>query len=417
MGNDPLESHAANGPRRWIGVAPVAVLLVLAGYAAAREAWAEFLFDSSTRAGVEAAVSVRPARALYWSGLAEALDRDGEDPLPAMRRAVEASPNDDALRIQLGLRAEAAGQIDEAERELLEAARLSRKYAPRWTQANFYYRRRDAGEFRRWAREALAISYGDRRPLFDLCSRLGLPPREILDRVIPPRRPVVMDYATYLAANGDPENVELVVELARDALSEENDYFLHHADRLLDAWRFAPALAVWNALCSRGFVPYEPLDRASVVTNGSFSPSSLGRGFDWRVAGAPGVFVSPVGPHGWSVWLGGNQPEECELLSQFLPLEPEYSYRVRFRYRARSSDDAADGRATGLAWAVFDRSGTQIGGAALPVSRESREGDFTCSTLAGEPGVRLVLAYRRPAGSARFQGELALESLTADPRR
>ena len=61
------------------------------------------------------------------------------------------------------------GDLRNAESHLLRAARASRQFAPRWELANYYVRRGDAVPFWPWARESLAIGYGDLSPVFRLC--------------------------------------------------------------------------------------------------------------------------------------------------------------------------------------------------------------------------------------------------------
>jgi hypothetical protein len=108
--------------------------------------------------------------------------------------------------------------------------------------------------------------------------------------------------------------------------------------------------------------------------------------------------------------LDGTQPEHCELISQFLPIEGGKSYAVRFRYRV----PPVRSESTGLFWAVTDRSGNQIANAELVSSHDSQEGSFTCGLPQRETGARLSLVYRRPMGAARFRGEVRLEAVMAD---
>ena len=45
---------------------------------------------------------------------------------------------------------------------LHEAARVDRTFDPRWTLANYYFRRQNWDEFWKWMRAAAEMSYGDR---------------------------------------------------------------------------------------------------------------------------------------------------------------------------------------------------------------------------------------------------------------
>ena len=340
-----------------------------------------------------------------------------------MRAAIGVSPSDDSLRLRLGLRAEAEGKFAEAERELLHAAQLSRKYAPRWTLANFYYRHGNAEQFWRWTREALAISYGDRRPLFDLCWSLNENPGEILESAIPARRAVQLDFAAYIFDKGDVSSEALLVDLARNAEKSESGYFLHHVNRLLEGWRFPTGLTIWNSLCSRGLIPYAALKpgEARVLTNGRFSEPSLGQGFDWRIPEVPGVFTSPIRAQGakvqgWNVWLTGAQPEQCELLSQFVPIEPGNTLRVNLRYWLRPPPSGLRSGRTGIFWAIVDKNRKQIAGAELIASGDVREDSFASLLGGSEMGARLILHYQRPAGSPRMETEIRLQAVSIEPQ-
>ena len=110
------------------------------------------------------------------------------------------TPYSSAPRIRLGLAAELSGDPSSAERWLLDAARVDHQFEPRWTLANFYFRAANKpDEFWKWMRAALAGSYGDRTPAYELCWRVSDDAREILARAIPDRREVLGSYLAYLS--------------------------------------------------------------------------------------------------------------------------------------------------------------------------------------------------------------------------
>ncbi len=144
------------------------------------------------------AIEIMPRNTEYLALRALELDYDGADSMPVLKRIASLNPLASAPRIQLGLAAEIHGDPDSAERWLLDAARVDRQFEPRWTLANFYLRRENPAEFWKWMRLALQVSYGDRRPAFDLCWRMSEDPREILTRAIPERHEVLAAYLAYL---------------------------------------------------------------------------------------------------------------------------------------------------------------------------------------------------------------------------
>jgi len=97
--------------------------------------------------------------------------------------ALRLNPRLSSAWIQLGLDAEAEGNLAEAEIELLRAARVDRQYVPAWTLANFYFRRGDAANFWPWARKAAARTFDDYRPLLRLADVLESSPREVATRL------------------------------------------------------------------------------------------------------------------------------------------------------------------------------------------------------------------------------------------
>lgn len=80
-----------------------------------------------------------------WANLATIQDQRGENPLAALRRAVELSPAEAGYRSRLGLAEEAVGDLDGAERDLVRASELSRKFEPWWNLLNFYFPERAVG--------------------------------------------------------------------------------------------------------------------------------------------------------------------------------------------------------------------------------------------------------------------------------
>ncbi|MGH9658578.1 MAG: hypothetical protein ACRD96_08535, partial [Bryobacteraceae bacterium] len=84
-------------------------------------------------------------------------------------QALRINPRYSPAWINSGLAAEIAGDYADAERRLLEAARVDRRYRPRWTLANFYLRRNRMEDFWAWVRKAAEVRYADRTSLYELC--------------------------------------------------------------------------------------------------------------------------------------------------------------------------------------------------------------------------------------------------------
>jgi len=415
-GPEPLGKarwRVAGPGARWPAAAAAMALLVWGGGTSLRQAWAEHLVASGRREEMRRALELVPGRAEFYLAMADIAERAGEDPVPWLRQAALVSPADASIRIHLGLRQELAGRVAEAEGELIEAARLSRKYLPRWTLANFYYRQGRSEAFWRWAQEALAVSYGDRRPLFELCWRLRPEADFLLERVLPPRPAVLSDFSWFLLDQGELEAAgRLLAELVDTAPAADRERLLDAAERLLEAGAEQAAARLWNGLARRGLLPYPPLAVAGgpLVTNGDFSVWTTGRGFDWKIPRVEGVFVAPGPRPGWRISLNGRQPERCELLRQTLVVESGRLYRIECRYRAEFKGFAG-GEPTGLRWRLRLPDGRLLGESSPLAAGGGREilefkTDRSGATV-------LALVYERAPGRVRPEGFVELEAVQA----
>ena len=127
--------RAPKGHLRWVSSAVIALACLGAAYYSLRIAYAEYLFRSGRPGTMERAAALVPLRGDYQARV-NRLDR-----------AVKLNPYLASAWIELGVRAEAAGDAVKAEAALREAARVDRTFEPRWTLANFYFRRRNWDEF------------------------------------------------------------------------------------------------------------------------------------------------------------------------------------------------------------------------------------------------------------------------------
>ncbi|MCP5113127.1 MAG: hypothetical protein GY953_20040 [bacterium] len=406
------------GPRAQGNSVIVALLIVaalgIAAFFSIRLAIAHFRFSSATMESVSRAARLDPGNARYHLALATLLEIAGEDARAPLRRAAALTPLDATVWIRLGLQEEIHGRVREAEQCLIEAARLSKKFEARWTLANFYFRRDRRGEFWRWAREALAVSYGDRTALFRLCWQVEPDPAVIGERAIPENREVLMAWVGFLFAEQQDRAAASVVErlMGRVELSELG-FFLRATDRLLSVGLAGSALQVWNELCGRGLVDRPQLDPASgeVVTNRDFLLPALMHGFGWRVVHPEGVFVAQRSG-GWRISFSGNQPEECRILTQFVPLTAQRSYRFRSTYRSEPAGASSDNPDSGIRWSLLGLDGAPLGRSEPLATKGDGEVDVKFTVPAGVEGGRLVLHYRRATGSVRAEGLLTVRQVS-----
>lgn len=391
----------------------VAVLSIVA-ILSIRLAWSDSLYREAATESVSEAIRISPDNADHYLGLATLLEMEGEDPRGPLREAIRRKPLDAAIWIRLGLQEEIHGQMEEAERRLLEAARLSRKYDARWTLANFYFRQNRADEFWRWARKALRVSYGDRTPLFRLCEAMEPDPGVIFERAIPERREVRRAWVHHLFGTGENMAAASIVrQLLSGMVASEAAFFLGATDSLLTGGLVSSALEIWNALCEHGWIDRLPLDPAGgeIVSNSDLHSPALGRGFDWRIPSTNGVFVSQR-PGEWRISFSGNQPEDCTVLSQYVPLAEGRRYRFLSNYRSEPTGISGENRNSGIRWSLVTLTGERLAESEPMVVDGDGESTMSFAAPSGAEGARLILRYRRASGSVRTEGSLTLQRVT-----
>ncbi|HWZ33110.1 MAG TPA: hypothetical protein VNX18_17330 [Bryobacteraceae bacterium] len=339
---------------------------------------ADLEFRRRTPEGVARAVDLAPKNTEYLEFRALQLDYDGTDSTAMLERAAELNPMSAAPRIRLGLAAETRGDFSTAEKWLLDAARIDRQFEPRWTLANYYFRRENNAQFWTWIRSALEISYGDRRPAFDLCWRVSDDPREILTRAIPGRHEVIAAYLGYLLETHRATGA-VAMKLASAHDPADRELLLAACDAMIAAHESTAARELWREM---GFGEV------------SFDAPRVGHGFDWRRIESPGVvhleIDQPRAMH--RIAFNGKQPESCELLRRVVSLEPGKRYTLRWEVQLQSISGES-----GIDWRIGDQR----------ARIEDRQMQFT----AASDLMTLTLAYSRPSGQVRAEGWIELWSV------
>ncbi len=357
--------------------------LIAAAWFSIQLARADYQFRLGTPETVARARELAPLNTDYMLLRAMQLDYAGADATTLLERAAVTTPMNAVPLIRLGLAAEIRGDFPAAEKYLLDAAGLNRQFEPRWTLANFYFRRANADEFWRWIHSALDVSYGDRRPSFDLCWNVSSDPNEIFTRAIPDRRDVLGPYLEYLnETHRSPAMPAVALKLASVPNPQDRPLLLKTVDALIDAKDASSAAAVWRAL---GY------PNPAGVFRGDFQAPEARAGFDWRYTSAQGITRLPIDqPRSMMrISLDGSEPESVELLRQVLSLEPGVSYKLTWQSRAQ---DLAS--PSGIEWRIGDQHAPLASGE-LPI--------VAPSSLAP-----LILFYARPSGETRAEGSLEL---------
>ncbi len=365
------------------------VLLSVAAHTSFRLSRADWLFHQNTRQSVSQAAALDPANWRYPSWLADLLESEGNDPAPARASALQLNPRDAALWIRRGLVAESAGHLDDAEQSLLQAATLDRLMEPRWTLMNFYFRTHQEAKFWLWARQAFAMSYNDRTPLFDLCWSTRQDPAAIA-ALFPGNHPVQLQFLSFLLAHDQPEAAATLAQsLLPQANPQNRPVFLTCVQRLIETGHAQQALALWKGL-------------GGSSTN-EFDHYPTGEGFDWRLPPNAGIRATISRPSAeLRLSLNGAQNEACDLLSKTVPLNPARSYQLRFSYKTTGIAPAS-----GLRVRISDQATPDL---SSDDWREVRLPFRAPSELAV-----ILLEYRRPPGMMRADGQIALRNFTVEP--
>lgn len=397
---------------RGLQLAGVAGVIIFASYWNFRLAIAERLSTSDSIAQRKRATELVPGDSRNWIRLAEIQQKNGIEALTAFSRAANASPLDAKAWIGMGLEQEISGNFARAEQDLLHAARISREYVPRWTLANYYFRRDDAEHFWPWAKQALQIGAGDLQPIFRMAWSLSQDADRIAAKAIPSRPAALAQYLVWLTATGKLDPADAIASrLLPIADKDDAPALLLYCDRQLGQGHFPAAMTVWNGSIARRLLAGEPIPTSSGIENGAFSREPLNLGFDWHFLPLEGVVLRSTFP-GLRVNFSGKEPVIYEIFFQYVPLEPDRRYRLEYEYRTAAILPAA-----GLTWRVFDPK-TALEFTKDPPSlaheqpvRES----LTFNTPHDISGGRLALTYRRAPGTTRIEGWLQLNHVALRP--
>jgi len=405
-------------PAQWTTLLPVAAILAgLAGAAtwSIRTGWADFLLRQETVADTEQAIALTPDQSECHARLAWLVSGDDAPrPKAALRRAVAVNPWDTRSRIELGLLAEVEGDDATSREYLLHAAEADRLFLPRWTLANYYFRRGDAAQFWFWAKQAGPMVYGDAQPLFRLCGRVE-EDGNLIDRLQIHNPEVRAQYLSYLLGQNRVDLIGPAVHRLLDENRDTDSALLQWAcERLLQARRVDEAAEIWNRQAAAQRVAFRtPAGKGEqLVANGSFAETPVSWGFDWRLPVVEGIsFSREDESRGLRITFSGRQPEDCETLVQLVPLQPRGRFELSFVYRMPGA-----ARAEGLSWRISDAgSGTVVKEGALAPAEADAAGQLWFDAPPECRLARLALRYRRAPGTTRLEGFLVLRAVALRP--
>lgn len=360
---------------------------------------ADSLFRQDSVESLRAAIKLVPDGWQYYMRLAQ-LDRDHAHNL--LETALNLDRYNAQAAIELALQDESEGNYSESEKLLLGAFAVDRTYVPRWTLANYYFRRDNLPAFWKWARKAAEMPSEDMGPLFELCWRVTPDATEIAKAVLNDDPVAIRQYLGFLMDKDQMDALGTVAPRLVQAGNPETDrtFLLGTINRLVAANDGSAAEGVWKSMVQRGWVSSD----ASLPNNGEFNRVPLAVAFDWNLLEYPGLHSWP-GSSGLETEFSGEEPETCTIAEQYITLAPG-SYTLSYSYRTTG---IAPG--TGIHWQIVDGKGTAVVAESEALSSEVQaRANWTFSVPEGLPLQRLRLAYQRTLGTPRVSGILLVLS-------
>ncbi len=360
---------------------------------------ADYLFEKNSEDSVRAAIRAAPDQWLYYMRLA---DFDPEHASELLESALRLDPYDAQADMELGLLFEAVGNFNDAEKSFLAAWEVDRTYPPRWSLANFYFRRGNMPAFWMWARRAAEMPADEIGPLFELCWRASPDPEQIMVAVLNNQPELLKHYLEFLRTKNQLHGAAIVAPRLLNVGNPAIDrpLLFDIVNRLTYSGDGPDAIALWHLLIARGWVVAD----ATVPNNGDFTREPLPVSFDWSLPEDQGMHSWP-GPSGLETEFSGTQPEDCTVAEQVATLPPG-NYFMSFEYHT-----AGIPAATGLHWQIIDGKSNMVSAISHDLSSDTliRSG-FDFSVPPDTPIVRIRLAYQRALGTPRISGSLTLLS-------
>jgi tetratricopeptide (TPR) repeat protein len=360
---------------------------------------ADLLFREDTAQSIQKAIEIAPDGWPYYMRLAQ-LDRANATKL--ISTSLRLNPYDAQANIELGLQYEANGDFAQAQKQLLQAYAIDHTYLPRWTLANYYYRRGDMDQFWAWARSAAAMPADDIGALLVLCWR-ATPDTSTITRAILNEKPEFLrQYLNFLLVREQPRAAADVAEhlLRADDRQSDLPVLLSVLNHLVTANDSSGALGLWQLLMRRNWV----IADSTVPNNPRFLRAPVASSFDWSIPEYQGMHSWP-GPSGLQTEFSGTEPEDCVVAEQTVALKPG-NYALVFAYRTSHIPSE-----TGLRWQILDSKSQKILTESNDLSSDANKESMVKFLLDESSLVVLRLGYRRALGTVRISGMLNMQSV------
>ncbi len=361
---------------------------------------ADHYFRKDTDQSIRMAIRMVPDGWPYYMRLAQYERANARELLST---SLKLNPYDAQANIELGLQYEADGDYARAQKQLLQAYNIDHTYLPRWTLANYYFRRGNMPEFWAWARSAAAMPSDDIGGLLELCWRAAPDPAVVTGAILNEKPEFLRQYINYLVAKNEPRAAaEIAPHLIRAGDPQSDLPVLFGVvNRLIQTSEARSADTLWRLLIGNHWVVAD----SSIPNNDRFARTPLPVGFDWSIPEYTGLHSWP-GVSGLETEFAGTEPENCVIAEQYVVLSPG-NYQFNYSYRTSEIPKGA-----GIQWQVLDP-GSQL---AIAESSDLSSNEMKQSVLSFTvpPGMSLLslrLTYKRPLGMVRVSGALRMQSV------
>jgi len=346
-------------PLRILIAAMFCVAFLLASAAALRPWVAQWAgSEASVDGAARRALSIDPGNDRFQAMLAtlyqySLLIRDYPAALTAYQAALRANPLDSASWLHLGKLYQKLDRPREADRALRLAVQLAPSDAGLLWEGTLAYL--EAGELPEALSTlsrfiAVAEDGDDRRKGYDLAGRLASPD-EVLRGVIPSGVTSYTQYLTYLLDRNRGTEALQVWGWLNELTSRSKERIdpklqLRVVDLLVAEGKFGAAHGPWTNLM-KTMDPDAAASGSNLISNASFERrDTLGRGFDWKIGGAPGIVwdldTSIVYAGRQSLRLSfGTSPAEFSNVSQVVPVQADSTYTLVAYIKTRGLEGAS----------------------------------------------------------------------------
>ena len=263
---------------------------------------ADYLFKHDSEESIRSAIRLAPDDWAYYMRLAQ-FDREHGPEL--LTTSLRLNRYNAQAAIELGLQYEAAGDYKRAEELLRDAFDVDHTYLPRWSLANYYFRRGDMQAFWARARSAAEMPSEEIAPLFELCWRVSPDPERITENILNNKPEFLNQYLGFLLAKNQLSSASNVASrlILHGRVARDGPLLFSVVNRLVAANDAVAASALWHSMIDGRWVVAD----STAPNNAGFAREPLPVSFDWVLPENPGLHSWP-GPSGLESEFTGGQP-------------------------------------------------------------------------------------------------------------